>query len=168
MTEATPKKQDYDNPWKLTLDDYLDEFMLFYFPDIYTKIDWTQGYESLDTEFQSVVRDANLGNQRADKLVKVTTSEGKSEIVYIHIEVQSQKDNDFERRMFTYNYRIFDKYGQFPVSLAILADENKHWKPSSHHFEQWGFISHTQFPTVKLLDYAERLAACRTIDAKTG
>ena len=85
MTEATLKKQDYDNPWKLTLDDYLDEFMLFYFPDIYTKIDWTQGYESLDTEFQSVVRDANLGNQRADKLVKVTTSEGKSEIVYIHI-----------------------------------------------------------------------------------
>ena len=94
MSEVTqnPDKQDYDNPWKLALDDYLDEFMLFYFPDIYAKIDWTEGYQSLDTEFQAVVRDADLGNQRADKLVKVITSDGKSEIVYIHIEVQSQKE----------------------------------------------------------------------------
>jgi hypothetical protein len=166
MSEATqnPDKQDYDNPWKLALDDYLDEFMLFYFPDIYHKIDWTEGYQSLDTEFQAVVRDADLGNQRADKLVKVITSDVKSEIVYIHIEVQSQKDNDFERRMFTYNYRIFDKYGQFPVSLAVLADENKHWKPNAHHFEQWGFVSHTSFPTVKLLDYADRLEELQASD----
>jgi hypothetical protein len=26
-----------------------------------------------------------------------------------------------------------------PWKLAVLADENKHWKPNTHHFEQWGF-----------------------------
>jgi hypothetical protein len=66
--------------------------------------------------------------------------------------------------MFTYNYRIFDKYGQNPVSLAVLADENSHWKPSSYHVEQWGFESYTKFPTVKLLDYADQLEALQASD----
>jgi hypothetical protein len=50
------------------------------------------------------------------------------------------------------------------VSLAVLADENKHWKPNAHHFEQWGFVSHTSFPTVKLLDYADRLEELQASD----
>jgi hypothetical protein len=164
MTEATPTNDDYDSPWKAAIDDYFDEFIAFYFPDIHSKIDWQAGYEALDSEFQSIVRDADIGKHRADKLVKVTTREGQPQIVYVHIEVQSQKDNDFEKRMFTYNYRIFDKYGETPISLAVLADDNEHWKPNSHHVERWGFISHTQFPTVKLLDYEDQLEALQASD----
>ena len=164
MTNSQQTKDDYDSPWKAALDGYLDEFIAFYFPEIHNQIDWTQGYESLDSEFQSIVRDADVGKHRADKLVKVISKAGEAKIVYIHIEVQSQKDDDFEKRMYTYNYRIFDKYGQNPVSLAVLADENSHWKPSSYHVEQWGFESYTKFPTVKLLDYADQLEALQASD----
>jgi len=41
----------------------------------------------------------------------------------IHIEVQSDKDLDFPKRMYIYNYRIFDKSYRPVTSPAILADE---------------------------------------------
>ena len=40
----------------------------------------------------------------------------------IHIEIQSDKDIDFPRRMYIYNYRIFDKRYLPVTSLAILAE----------------------------------------------
>ena len=122
MTDTTPL-DDYDNPWKTAIDGYLPEFMAFYFPQIHADIDWSKGYESLDNELPSLVRDAELGSRYADKLVKVITLDGQEDIVYIHIEVQGQQDAQFNQRMYTYNYRIYDKFGQFPVSLAVLADE---------------------------------------------
>lgn len=163
MTDLNPI-DDYDSPWKIAIDGYLPDFMAFYFPQIHREIDWSQGYESLDNEFQAIIRDADLGKHRADKLVKVMTLEGTPKMVYIHIEVQSQVDSSFEQRMFTYNYRIFDKFGQFAVSLAVLADEHEHWQPNAFHFEQWGFSSHTQFPTVKLLAYEDRLDELQASD----
>ncbi len=41
---------DYDSPWKEMLDGYFPAFMAFFFPEAHTDIDWTRGYESLDTE----------------------------------------------------------------------------------------------------------------------
>jgi len=147
-----PTHNDYDSPWKAALDGYLGEFLVFYFPDLYASIDWTKGYESLDNEFQSIAQSADVGKHRADKLFKVHTLDGRSKFLYVHVEIQSQKDSDFEQRMFTYNYRIFDKYGQLPVSLAVLADTNKHWKPNQFTVSEHGCQIQFTFPTVKLID----------------
>lgn len=152
-----PDNDDYDNPWKSAIDGYFPDFMAFYFPTAYANIDWSQGYESLDNELPALVRDAVLGNRYADKLVKVTKTDGKQDIVYIHIEVQGQPDNDFSKRMYTYNYRIYDKFGQLPVSLAVLADENEQWKPTSFNQAQWGCRMDFTFPVAKLTDYQSLL-----------
>lgn len=156
-TAETQANDDYDNPWKSAIDGYLPDFMAFYFPNAHANINWEAGYESLDNELPALVRDAELGNRYADKLVKVTTIDGKQDIVYIHIEVQGQPDNDFSKRMYTYNYRIYDKFGQFPVSLAVLADENESWKPTSFNQEQWGCRMDFVFPIAKLTDYQHQL-----------
>ncbi len=159
LIESFLVNDDYDNPWKTAIDGYLPEFMAFYFPQANAHIDWAQGYESLDNELPSLVRDGELGNRYADKLVKVTTVDGKQDIVYVHIEVQGQYDNEFAKRMYTYNYRIYDKFGQFPVSLAVLADENEHWKPTSFNQQQWGCSMNFTFPVAKLTDYSDQLDA---------
>jgi hypothetical protein len=39
-----------------------------------------------------------------------------------------------------------------------------HWKPNTHHFEQWGFEVNMRFPTVKLLDYADHLEELQASD----
>ncbi|MBM9539253.1 hypothetical protein JWG43_19455, partial [Desulfobulbus alkaliphilus] len=78
--------------------------MEFFFPKIAREIDWDKGYEFLDKELQSVVRDAEIGRRHADKLVKVWSLEGEAFNVMIHIEVQSDTDPAFAQRMYIYNY----------------------------------------------------------------
>ena len=56
--------------------------------------------------------------------------------------------------MHVYNHRIFDRYDQEEISLAILADDDPAWRPSQYGYARWGFLTGTEFPIVKLLDYA--------------
>ncbi len=55
--------------------------------------------------------------------------------------------------MYVYNHRLFDKYDQEVISLAVLGDDQATWRPTSYGYSRWGFESRLQFPVVKLLDY---------------
>jgi len=144
-----------DSPWKTLIEQYLEEFVAFFFPDIHKMIDWTLGYEFLDQEFQQIVRDSELGKRLADKLVKTWQKNGEETILYIHIEIQAQYDKDFEKRMFVYHYRIFDRFDQPIVSVAILGDKSDSWRPHCFGYEMGECRLSFQFPVVKLIDYEE-------------
>lgn len=58
--------------------------------------------------------------------------------------------------MFTYHYRLFDKYGQRVVSLAILGDERKKWRPDQFSYELAGCKLDFRFPTAKLTDWQDQ------------
>jgi len=77
--------------------------MSFFFAEAKEEIDFDKGYEFLDKELQKVVREATSSESRVDKLVRVWRKSGKQAWVYIHIDVQSQYDSGFSKRMFTYN-----------------------------------------------------------------
>jgi hypothetical protein len=150
---------DYDSPWREALDLYFELFLAFFFPQAHADIDWSRGYETLETELQQVVREAALGRHRADKLVKVWLRDGQEAWLLIHIEVQSQEDAEFPRRMFTYNARIFDLYNRTVVSLAVLGDDRATWRPDRFGYGRWGCEAGIRFPVVKLLDYAADVPA---------
>lgn len=126
---------DYDSPWKDVLQRYFKEFIAFFFPEVYDGVDWSKDYEFLDKELQKAVRGAKVGRRLVDKLVKVWRRNGKEAWVLVHIEVQAQKDPEFEKRMYIYNYRLFDRYDRQVASLAILADQNPVWKPGDFRYE---------------------------------
>ena len=148
------KRTDQDSPWKEVLERYFESFLAFFFPRAHAEIDWAKGYELLDKELQKVVRDAELGRRLVDKLVKVYTLAGSEAWVLIHIEVQGQEDADLDKRMYVYNYRLFDRYNRRVASLAILTDDAPEWRQSTYGYELWGCRIRLDFPTVKLLDYA--------------
>jgi hypothetical protein len=150
---------DYDSPWREALDLYFQLFLDFFFPRAHDDIDWSRGYETLETELQQVAREAALGQRRADKLVKVWLRDGQEAWILIHVEVQSQEAADFPQRMFTYNYRIFDLYNRTVVSLAVLGDDRASWRPNRFRYGRWGCNVGMRFPVVKLLDYAADMAA---------
>jgi hypothetical protein len=102
------------------------------------------------------MRESEVGKQFVDKLIKVWLNDGKETWLLIHLEIQSQVDTGFPKRMFSYHYRIFDRYGQEVVSLAILGDNQANWRPQEYSYERWGCRLSLQFPTVKLLDYQPR------------
>ena len=125
---ATPI-DDYDSPWKAAVTHAFPEFMAFYFPRAAAEIDWSRGYDFLDQELAQVVRDGELGRRLLDRLVRVQTRDGDEQWVYVHIEIQGQRDPEFAERLFVYNYRLYDRYRRPVATLALLADRGPGWHP---------------------------------------
>jgi hypothetical protein len=158
MTQQNAENTDYDNPWKTFIELYFRDFLVFFFPDIEADVDWAKPIRFLDKELQKIVRDGEIPKRYADKLVEVHRLNGQKTLVICHIEVQSQEEGNFAARMYSYNYRLRDRYNCPVVSLAILGDGNQNWRPSSFHDELWGCSTHFEFPIVKLSDFQSQWA----------
>ena len=155
-TYLTTEPIDFDSPWKEALEEYLEDFFALFFPEIHAQIDWTRRPEFLDKELQQVVRDAEVGRRLADKLVRVWRRGGGEAWVLVHAEVQNQEEATFARRMFVYNYRLYDRYERQVVSLAVLGDERAGWRPTEYATALWGCGTRFTYPVVKLTDYRAR------------
>lgn len=158
-------RADYDGAWKEGVEQYFEAFLAFFFPEIQAEIDWERGYEFLDQELQQLMRESEIGKQFVDKLIKVWLKDGKETWLLIHLEIQSQVDTNFTKRMFSYHYRIFDRYNQEVLSLAILGDNQANWRPQEYSYGRWGCRLSLQFPIVKLLDYESRWSELEQSDS---
>jgi Domain of unknown function (DUF4351) len=152
----TLPKADLDTPWKTVLRSYFPQAMEFFFPNTAALIDWTRPHEFLDKEFQKISQDAQVGRRYADQLVKVWLKDGESLWLLLHVEIQSQSETIFPERMFVYNLRIFDQFRQVPISLAILCDENRSWRPNVYRADYPDTKLNFEFGVVKLIDYRTR------------
>jgi len=150
--------------WKEAVEHYFPELMAFYFPTAYAEIDWSKEHVFMDQELRAIVQDAELGKRYVDKLVRVMLLTEDERWIYIHIEVQGSQQSEFAKRMFVYNYRIYDRFDRPVASMAILADENKHWKPTSFGFDVLGCQHSLTFPVAKLTDYSDKVDELLSID----
>ncbi len=155
MAKAAPASDDFDSPWKEALQRYLASFLLFFWPDIHGDIDWSRGYDSLDKEFQQIIRRAKTGKRVADKLFKIWLQDGAEHWLLIHIEIQGAYEKDFARRMFDYNLAAWQLYGKPVVSLAVLCDDRPEWRPDTFHYGHWGCKMELSFRIAKLLDHGD-------------
>jgi hypothetical protein len=144
----------YDSPWKETIERHFADFLEFFFPAAHADIDWSKPVFFLDQELRAVVRDAELGSRFVDKLVQLTRRDGQPERVYVHLEVQGTEQAAFAERMFVYHYRLYDRYRQPIASLAVLADDRPQWRPETFGYEVFGCRLGLQYPVVKLLDWS--------------
>jgi hypothetical protein len=110
-------------------------------------------------ELQKITRDAAAGKRLADKLFKVWRANGKEAWLLIHVEVQGQRERKFAERMFKYYHRILDRYDRPVVSLAVLCDEQRSWRPDRFVYNNLGCNLDFRFPMVKLIDYRRDEAA---------
>jgi len=146
----------FDECWKEALRLYLEWFLAFFFPRAHHDIDWTRDYETLNVELEKILPESQVGRRYADKLFRVVKKGKARDSRLLHVEVQCQVDEDFERRLHIYNYRTDDGYNQPPVTIALLGDTSPDWWPQEYLFEEWGFVRSLLFPSVKLLDYDGR------------
>ncbi|AUT00153.1 hypothetical protein CLI64_07035 [Nostoc sp. CENA543] len=153
-----PQRSDNDSPWKEILEAYFPQAMQFFFPQTAALINWERPHQFLDKEFQQIAREAELGRRYADKLVKVWLLQGEEIWLLIHVEIQAKPEDNFAERMFCYNLRIFDKFGQPAISLAILCDTDSNWRPNQYSYNYPDCSLDFKFGTVKLLDYQNRWA----------
>jgi hypothetical protein len=149
-------RTDYDSPWKDVIEDLFPHFLRFFYPELAGQIDWDRPYTFLDKELQSISRKKDKkGRRYVDKLVRVYLLDGQEEWLLIHIEVQSDRDDLLPRRMFVYNYRIFERYGREVVSLAVLGDLESDWLPRRFAYGRAGAEMSLTFLVAKLLEIEE-------------
>jgi hypothetical protein len=150
MTETTAN---YDLAWKEAIGEYFELFLQFFYPEIHQQIDWSKPPISLDKELEQITASSQTEKRYADKLFQVWLLNNEIIWILIHIEVQSQYDKQFSQRMFIYNYRSYDLFNKPVISLAILGDENKNWRPNSYEYGLGDSEVKIRFSIVKLLDY---------------
>ena len=146
-----------DTLWKSILEEIFDDFLFFFFPDADKLFDLTKGFEYLDKELEQLFppEQNEYATRYVDKLVKVFTLTGSEQWILIHIEVQGYNDKHFAQRMFTYFYRIFDKYNKPITAFAIFTEENKQFKPNVFEQEFLGTRLRYEFNIYKVIDQSE-------------
>ncbi len=149
-------RNESDSAWKDLLDIYLKDFFDYCLPAVSAQIDWSRPWTSLDKEFQSITK-GESGKRLVDKLFKVYRKDGMEQWVLIHIEVQNEPEKEFPQRMFTYHYRIYDRYQQPIVSCAILTDDHRDWRPAHYTVGFAGSYIKSEFLVVKPIDYIDKI-----------
>ena len=148
-------KQD-DTLWKGILENIFDDFLRFFFKDAERLFDISKGFQFLDKELEELFHGEDIQFPKfVDKLVKVYTKEGKDEWILVHIEVQGYKDEDFALRMFTYFYRILEKYKKPITAIAIFTDTNKNFHPAVYENICLGTSITFRFNTYKIIEQDE-------------
>jgi predicted transposase/invertase (TIGR01784 family) len=138
--------------WKGVLEDVFDDFLCFLNPEAAEIFDFNRGFEFLDKELEQVFPPDNdeYSPKVIDKLVKVFTKAGKEEWILVHVEVQGQYQKDFASRMYTYFYRILDKYQKPIVAYAIFTEANTKERPDHYSIDFMGTSLRYTFNTYKI------------------
>ena len=130
--------------------------MRFFFKDADELFDMEKGFQFLDKELEQLFPMQDSESPKfVDKLIKVFTKTGREEWILCHVEIQGYDDRDFAKRMFTYFYRILDKYGKPVTAIAIFTDNNKNFHPTFYEFEFLGTKAAFQFNTYKIIEQDE-------------
>lgn len=148
-----------DTLWKGILENLFDDFLRFLFKDADNLFDMRKGFQFLDKELEQISSSADdmQSPKFVDKLVKVFTKTGAEEWFLVHIEIQGYDDTDFGKRMFTYFYRILDKYGKPVTAIAVFTDTNKKFKPQVYEYDYLGTKITFQFNTYKIIEQEEKV-----------
>ena len=106
----------YDQLFKTILEGLFRDFLELFFPEAAARLDF-QTLRFVDKEVFANVPEGTV--READVIAKLQTREGKPELVLVHIEVQTEPESDFPRRMFEY-YSVLRLHYGIPVFPVVV------------------------------------------------
>ena len=154
------KHRKSDILWKVIMEEVFADLLRFVYPDADDVYNMERGFEFLDKELAELnpQPDEEKDSRFADKLVKAYHRDGVEEWVLLHVEIQSdtQDREAFAERMYTYFYRIRDRYpGRLVSALAIFTGQDGNQMPGKYSYEYRGTKLTYEYPTVSILDYSD-------------
>lgn len=148
---------DQDGLWKKVIEELFEDFLLFFTPALHEQVDFTKPIEFLDGELFQEVVDKKEGRRHADRLAKVQLKNGKEQWVLIHVEVQSSGDDAFSERMFQYFYRIYDRYQEKIVALAVHTFQGSIDKMKTFQYDYFDTKLSYTYANYRTEDYSNDL-----------
>jgi len=154
------KQRKSDILWKVVLEEVFPDLLRFIYPDADEVYNMGCGFEFLDKELAELdpQPDEEKDSRFADKLVKAYHHDGVEEWVLLHVEIQGDTHDReaFAERMYTYFYRIRDRYpGRAVSALAIFTGQDGQRMPDRFMYEYRGTRLVYEYPTLSILDYTD-------------
>ena len=143
---------DHDNLYKELITNFFKEFMEGFFPEVSEYID----YSYLDFLEQETYDVKTEEKRRIDILAK-TKVYGEEGYVLVHVEPQSQKQGDFNERMFRYYCNLYLKHRLKILPVAVLAHDIKKDEPDNFNID---------FPFFNVLDFNFMQLCLKKLDWK--
>ncbi|BAV07208.1 hypothetical protein FLA_3231 [Filimonas lacunae] len=151
LPATEPTQQRRDILWKGIMEDLFADFLRFFFIDADEHFDIDRGFEFLEKELHEISPGESVTHPRyVDKLVKAWYKDGTEKWLLIHVEIQGYPDTLFAARMYTYFYRICDKFQREVTTLAIYTDNDEHYHPDRYVYECHGTSFVFRFNTYKV------------------
>lgn len=122
---------DHDGLFKELLENFFQDFMELFFPEISKEIVW----DSIIFLGQETFADLKSGKRRVADVVVQAKFKGQDTIFLTHVEHQAQHrtDEDFTYRMLRYFCRLYEKYRN-PIAL-LSYDSPRKQQPDFHRVE---------------------------------
>ena len=145
--------------WKGVLEQVFEDLLRFVFPDVDAEFDLQRGVLFLDKELGEMYPEPYQATSTrvVDKLIKVYRRDGQERWMLIHLEVQGDSGKDFARRMFTYYYRILDRFNQPVTAIAIFTGRNRANMQSKFEDHCLGTHILYQYNIINIRDYPDEL-----------
>lgn len=146
-----------DIVWKGVLEEVFEDMLTFVFKNARRELDFNRGFTFLDKELAEINPEPEKpsGTRFVDKLVKVYIRGGAERWLLVHVEVQGNHDPDFAERMFTYYYRIKDRYHRHVTALAIFSGRVEKGKiPAKYEYACLGTKLTYKYNVLRIMDYS--------------
>ncbi len=140
MSEAI----NHDRLFKQLISTFFVEFIELFFPQVMTYLD-TKSVTLLDKE---IFTDLTEGDRHESDLIAQVKWKGENSFFLVHIEAQSSSDNKFNRRMFVYFSRLYEKYALRVYPIVIFSYDSPLKEAINQH--------QVNFPDFKVLEFNYR------------
>lgn len=145
-----------DQIWKEIIEDLFPKFIEFFLPELYLDIDFNKKVNFLEQELNKLFPNSKENSRRVDKLAEVTLKNKRKKLILVHVEVQGYYDKNFDKRIFSYYYRIYDRFKKDIVTLAIFTEDNKNYKPNKYNRNNYGTEITLKYNIYKILEQSEK------------
>ena len=142
-----------DTLWKGIIEDLVEEFIRYFFPDVVGQINFGKGFSFFDKELARLSPLSEANSRQADKLICAWLKNGQEQWFLIHVEVQGYGDPEFAKRMFQSAYRIMDRFQRPVVALVIYTDTNRRYHFTEYLESFFGMEIYYQFRAFVLMDF---------------
>ena len=137
---------DHDKLFKELLITFFQEFIELFFPDFYPMIDFNE------TEFLSeeIFTDIQSKEKKYIDILAKVKAFGEPSGILIHVEPQSYYREHFNKRMYKYYNRLFEKYDRKIMPIVIFAHNRKAEEPDNFEITLFGTYDVVKFKFFKI------------------
>lgn len=133
---------DHDHLFKSLLQNFFEEFIDLFFPQIWKEMDFAN-LKFMDKE---LFNDTGRRKIREVDLVVETELKGEDSLVLVHLEQQAQYESGFNERMFLYFSRLVEANpGKRIIPIALFSYDDKNKQESSIYEMRFPFLNVLEF-----------------------